>query len=92
LTFILSESGHIAGIVNPPSKKKYGHYTFHDLGLDADDWKEGAYFNEGSWWPRWNDWISPRSGDQVPARIPGSGSFKAICDAPGTYVLRRSHV
>jgi len=91
-TFILSESGHIAGIVNPPSKKKYGHYTFDDLGLDADDWKEGASFNEGSWWPRWNDWISPRSGDQVPARIPGSASFKAICDAPGTYVLRRSHV
>jgi polyhydroxyalkanoate synthase len=91
-TFILSESGHIAGIVNPPSKKKYGHYTLNDLELDADDWKEGASFNEGSWWPRWNDWISPRSGDQVLARIPGSGSFKAICDAPGTYVLRRSHV
>ncbi len=91
-TFILSESGHIAGIVNPPSKKKYGHYTLNDLELDADDWKEGASFYEGSWWPRWNDWISPRSGDQVLARIPGSGSFKAICDAPGTYVLRRSHV
>ena len=91
-TFILSESGHIAGIVNPPSKKKYGHYTLDDSGLDADDWKEGASFNEGSWWPRWNDWISPRSGDQVLARIPGSGSFKAICDAPGTYVLRKSHV
>ena len=91
-TFILSESGHIAGIVNPPSKKKYGHYALDDLGLDADDWKEGASFNEGSWWPRWNDWISPRSGDQVAARIPGTGSFKAICDAPGTYVLRRSHV
>ena len=91
-TFILSESGHIAGIVNPPSKKKYGHYTLDDIGLDADDWKESASFNEGSWWPRWNDWISRLSGYQVPARIPGTGSFKVICEAPGTYVLRRSHV
>lgn len=91
-TFILSESGHIAGIVNPPSKKKYGHYTMDDLGLDAEDWKQNATFNDGSWWPRWNDWISNHSGEQVSARIPGSGKFKVLCDAPGTYVLRRSHV
>ena len=50
-TFIVSESGHIAGIVNPPSKKKYGHFTNDDLGLTADDWMEGAKYNEGSWWP-----------------------------------------
>ncbi len=48
-TFIVAESGHIAGIVNPPSKKKYGHYTNADVGLDADEWLEGADFNEGSW-------------------------------------------
>jgi polyhydroxyalkanoate synthase len=63
-----------------------------DLGLDAEDWKQNATFNDGSWWPRWNDWISNHSGEQVSALIPGSGKFKVLCDAPGTYVLRRSHV
>lgn len=91
-TFILSESGHIAGIVNPPSKKKYGHYTQDDLGLAADDWKDTATFNEGSWWPRWQSWIAQHSGQQVPARAPGNTEYPPLCDAPGTYVLRRSHV
>ena len=59
-TFILSESGHIAGIVNPPSKKKYGHYTGSDLGLGHDDWKQNAAFHAGSWWPRWGTWLAKR--------------------------------
>ncbi|MDE0590157.1 class I poly(R)-hydroxyalkanoic acid synthase [Halocynthiibacter sp. C4] len=86
-TFILSESGHIAGIVNPPSKKKYGHYTNDDMKLESDAWKEGAEFHEGSWWPRWGEWLAKRSGKQIPARIPGDSSHPALCDAPGTYVL-----
>ena len=55
-SFIVSESGHIAGIVNPPSKKKYGHYINDDLKKDADGWFDGAKFNEGTWWPRWQTW------------------------------------
>jgi poly[(R)-3-hydroxyalkanoate] polymerase subunit PhaC len=86
-TFILSESGHIAGIVNPPSKKKYGHYTNPDLGLTHDDWKEAADFNAGSWWPRWGKWLAKRSGKQVPARQPGDSSHPVLCPAPGTYVI-----
>ncbi|MGR3290398.1 MAG: PHA/PHB synthase family protein [Paracoccaceae bacterium] len=86
-TFILSESGHVAGIVNPPSKKKYGHYTNADLNLDHDDWKSGADFTKGSWWPRWGDWLAKRSGKQVPARLPGDSSHPVLCDAPGTYVV-----
>ena len=89
-TFIVSESGHIAGIVNPPSKKKYGHYTNDDVKLDADDWMEGADFNEGSWWPRWGEWLKKRSGKQVPARDPGDSEHPPLCDAPGTYVVSKA--
>jgi polyhydroxyalkanoate synthase subunit PhaC len=85
-TFILSESGHIAGIVNPPSKKKYGHYTNEDLSLSSDDWLKAAEFHEGSWWPRWAEWLAKRSGAQVPARVPGEGGCDILAPAPGTYV------
>merc|ERR1711916_43435 len=85
-TFIMTQSGHIAGIVNPPSKNKYGHYTNDDLERGADGWLEGADFHEGSWWPRWETWLRKRSGKQVEARIPGDSAYPALCDAPGTYV------
>lgn len=87
-TFIVSQSGHIAGIVNPPSKNKYGHYTSDAPMEDADAWFAGADFNEGSWWPRWSEWLAKQSGKQVPARIPGEGAHPAITPAPGTYVKR----
>jgi len=86
-TFILSESGHIAGIVNPPSKKKYGHYTNTDTTLSPEDWQAGATFNQGSWWPRWGEWLAKKSGKQVEARQPGDAEHPALADAPGTYVL-----
>ncbi|MEO0668442.1 MAG: class I poly(R)-hydroxyalkanoic acid synthase [Pseudomonadota bacterium] len=85
-TFIKTQSGHIAGIVNPPSKNKYGHYTNPDLTLDPDTWSETADFHEGSWWPRWGDWLKKRSGAMVAAREPGDSAHPVLCDAPGTYV------
>jgi len=85
-TFIVSQSGHVAGIVNPPSKKKYGHYHNPDLGLDAAGWFHGAIFTEGSWWPRWQAWLAARSGEMVKARKPGDSSHPVLCPAPGTYV------
>lgn len=85
-TFILSESGHIAGIVNPPSKNKYGHYTNDADMVDPASWKEGATYNKGSWWPRWKDWLADYSGAQVPARIPGDSTHPVIEAAPGSYV------
>jgi polyhydroxyalkanoate synthase len=85
-TFILSESGHIAGIVNPPTKKKYGHYTNDDVTLSSDDWLKSADFHEGSWWPRWEGWLAKRSGARVPARVPGDGGRDILAPAPGTYV------
>ena len=87
-TFILSESGHIAGIINPPSKKKYGHYANDDMPGIAEDWKDSAEFNEGSWWPTWGEWLKKRSGKQVPARKPGAVKSHPILDAaPGKFVL-----
>ncbi|MEM9582409.1 MAG: class I poly(R)-hydroxyalkanoic acid synthase [Pseudomonadota bacterium] len=89
-TFIVSQSGHVAGIINPPSKNKYGHYTNPKVAGDADAWLEAADFNEGSWWPRWGHWLSSRSGKEVKARKPGKKSHPVLSKAPGTYVLPKA--
>ena len=89
-TFILTQSGHIAGIVNPPSKKKYGHYLNDDLSLSAEDWQAGAEFHEGSWWPNWEAWLRKRSGKQIAARTPGDSEHPPLADAPGTYVTTKA--
>lgn len=87
-TFILSESGHIAGIINPPSKGKYGHYT-NDGPVEGapEDWKAAATYNQGSWWPRWAEWLAKQSGKKVKARIPGDSGAEVLAPAPGTYVV-----
>ena len=86
-TFLLSESGHIAGIINPPTKVKYGHYT-SDVGFDgtAQDWREGGTFHQGSWWGHWEEWLSGRSGEMIAARAPSV----SLAPAPGTYVLEKA--
>ncbi|WP_386170589.1 PHA/PHB synthase family protein [Sulfitobacter pontiacus] len=89
-TFVMTQSGHIAGIVNPPSKGKYGHYTNDNLSLDHEDWLEGAKFHEGSWWPRWGAWLENRSDGKVDARIPGEKGRDTLGEAPGTYVVRKA--
>ena len=90
--FILSESGHIAGIVNPPTKKKYGHYTNGDFSGDSDAWKAAAEFHEGSWWPTWEEWLRRRSGTLVEARQLGTEDHPVLAPAPGTYVLNAETV
>lgn len=89
-TFVMTQSGHIAGIVNPPSKGKYGHYTNDNLSLDHEDWLVGAKFHEGSWWPRWGAWLENRSDGKVDARIPGEKGRDTLGEAPGTYVVRKA--
>src|SRR6056297_186909 len=91
-SFIVSQSGHIAGIVNPPAKDKYGHYTNDDLPATADGWMEGAVHNSGSWWPRWEAWLAKRSGKKVKARMPGDAEHPPLEPAPGTYVIRKAAV
>lgn len=87
--FVLAGSGHIAGVVNPPSSGKYQYWT-NEAGADNfDDFVAGAAQTKGSWWPDWLAWLSPRSGPQVEARVPGEGPYMAIEDAPGAYVKER---
>jgi polyhydroxyalkanoate synthase subunit PhaC len=84
--FVLSASGHIAGVVNPPPKTKYGHWENNKLPPSPDDWLAGAKYLPDSWWPVWEAWVARYGGEQVPARQPGAGKLRAIEDAPGSYV------
>ncbi|MCW4114458.1 class I poly(R)-hydroxyalkanoic acid synthase [Aurantimonas sp. MSK8Z-1] len=91
-TYVLTGSGHIAGVVNPPSRGKYQYWSGpapsrHET---LDDWLAHATETKGSWWPHWQAWIEPQSGERVPARQPGGGRLSPIEDAPGTYVKVRS--
>ncbi|HPE59049.1 MAG TPA: class I poly(R)-hydroxyalkanoic acid synthase [Thiolinea sp.] len=88
--FVLGESGHIAGIVNPPAANKYGHWVNNDLSGEADDWFAGAEKVAGSWWLDWDQWVSQYEGESVAAREPGAGALKALYPAPGHYVLEKS--
>lgn len=90
--FMLAGSGHIAGVVNPPSANKYQYWTNSKRKKyeDADAWLEDATETPGSWWPDWIKWMAKHSGKKVPARIPGEGGLKVIEDAPGSYVKAKS--
>lgn len=85
-TFIMAQSGHIAGIVSPPGKDKYGHYTSEAPLTTPEEWLAAGSFHKGSWWPRWAEWLRGRSGKQVPARVPGDSVAPVLAPAPGTYV------
>jgi polyhydroxyalkanoate synthase len=87
--FVLSASGHIAGVVNPPGSK-YGHWTNDKNPPSPDDWLATATKHESSWWPMWEEWISQYSGGDVPARRPGDGKLQPVEDAPGSYVKVRA--
>jgi len=86
IRFVLGASGHIAGVINPPQKKKYGYWTNTDEPADPEIWLAGAESTQGSWWPDWKRWLSGNSGGRVPARRPGDGALAVIEDAPGSYV------
>ena len=90
--FVLAGSGHIAGVINPPAKKKYRHWLAEDEAFPADfaAWCDSAVEHPGSWWPDWHRWLSRRSGRKVPARIPGDGGLAALEPAPGSYVMKRA--
>ena len=89
IDFILGGSGHIAGIVNPPSKNKYGFKTNTRLYDTPEEWEENATAHEGSWWPYWEEnWLRPRAGQQITALAPGNGKVTPIEPAPGSYVKK----
>ncbi|MFN3350887.1 class I poly(R)-hydroxyalkanoic acid synthase [Pseudorhodoplanes sp.] len=89
--FVLSGSGHIAGVVNPVAKGKYQYWTGpKPTGTDVEAWIKKAKEHPGSWWPDWFEWIRAQGDERVPAREPGGGVFSPIEDAPGSYVKVKS--
>jgi polyhydroxyalkanoate synthase len=88
--FVLSGSGHIAGVVNPPEKKKYQYWTDGQPKGELNAWIAKAKEHVGSWWPDWLSWLEKHDPRRVPAREPGGGKLKPIEDAPGRYVRVRS--
>ena len=88
--FMLAGSGHIAGVINPPSAHKYNYWMNEEQPDDLDDWIAGADYHAGSWWGDWHDWLQQYSGELVEARSPGGGALPVIEDAPGSYVKVRS--
>jgi polyhydroxyalkanoate synthase len=87
--FVLSASGHIAGVINPPGGK-YGHWENDENPPTPEEWLAGATRHPDSWWPLWQRWVAQYAGGEVAARHPGDGKLKPIEDAPGSYVKVRA--
>jgi len=90
--FVMGASGHIAGVINPPSKNKRSYWTNDKLPGTFDEWLKGAKEHPGSWWPEWSSWLEPHGGKQIPApKAYGRGTkYKAIEPAPGSYVKAKA--
>ncbi len=86
-TFVLGASGHIAGVINPPAKKKRSYWVNGKLPATADAWLDGAVEQPGSWWTEWSAFLAKHAGARVkaPARY-GNARHKPIEPAPGRYV------
>ncbi len=87
MRYVMSGSGHIAGVVNPAGKPKYQYWTGDRPAGVFEDWVAAATEHPGTWWLDWIAWIVAQAPERVPAREPGAGKLKALCDAPGEYVL-----
>ena len=85
---VVTSTGHIQTIVNPPGKARASYHAGPAGGRDADAWMAGAQRHDGSWWPHWAEWLGTHGGGKVAARgTLGSKTHKSRTDAPGTYVL-----
>jgi polyhydroxyalkanoate synthase len=89
-TLTLAGSGHIAGVVNPPSARKYQHWINPALPATLAEWQAGAVEHPGSWWEHWAGWLHERSGQWVASRDPNKGPLSPIEPAPGSYVKVKS--
>jgi polyhydroxyalkanoate synthase len=86
--FVLSTSGHIAALVNPPGKPKAKYQTNKENPADPQEWLRTAHTEHGSWWPDALGWLGERCGAEktAPAEL-GGGGLAPLVDAPGTYVF-----
>ena len=86
-TFVLSNAGHIASLVNPPGNPKSSYFTGAVAGPDPDEWKANAVKHQGTWWEQWAKWIDERSGEerQAPRKL-GNKRWPALDPAPGRYI------
>jgi polyhydroxyalkanoate synthase len=86
-TFVLSNAGHIASLINPPGNPKAHYFAGPEPGGDPDAWLAGAERRPGTWWEHWADWVTERSGETRPAPAKlGTRRYRATDPAPGTYV------
>jgi len=85
LKFILAGSGHVVGVINPPSKNKYGFFTNPNFPASADEWLETSTKHEGSWWTAWHDWVTSFNGEKTLPLI----TYPVLEPAPGSYVMMR---
>ena len=90
VTFVLTGSGHIRGILNPPGSSKHGHWLNDNLPADPKDWLEGATQKQGSWWQHWQQWLAGHAGVKVEAKQPGKGKLGVIEAAPGRYATGKT--
>jgi polyhydroxyalkanoate synthase len=86
MRYVIAGSGHIAGVVNPAWKPKYQYWTGERPAGAFEDWVAKAEMHPGSWWTDWAEWVTRQAPEKVPAREPGGGGLKPLCDAPGEYV------
>jgi polyhydroxyalkanoate synthase len=84
--YVMAGSGHIAGVVNPPTKSKYQFWSGGPPKGEFEAWLAAAKETPGSWWPDWAQWIIAQAPAKVAARKPGDGKLKPLEDAPGSYV------
>ena len=89
--FVMGASGHIAGVINPPAKKKRSHWIGDKLPVSHQAWLADATEHGGSWWPDWAAWLKRHAGPQIAApKSYGSRKYKALESAPGRYVKAKA--
>ena len=89
--FVMGASGHIAGVINPPHKKKRCYWTNDALPAEITEWIDGATEHPGSWWTDWSQWLAKQGGNMVDAPADyGGGKLKPIEPAPGRYVKAKA--
>lgn len=90
ITFTLAESGHVAGVINPPSKKKYGYWSHKKLKANAQQWLDQADYVKASWWTHWQDWQEKYAGAKVATKkTTGNKRYQPLEAAPGSYAASK---